>query len=251
VELSWPTFFLEIVNFLVLVWILKRFLYKPILQAIAQRKAAIEKNLADAKARQNDAEALEQQFQKRLADWENEKEKLRTGLMEEIADRRAQLLAALDDSLKQERDKARVLEERRLNELRANAEAAGAAAGVQFTARLLDRAASPEVEAKLIELALEDLHSLPADQVENLRAACRHAGLQIKVTSAFAVSAGLRDAIELELKKLTEDSAAVKFAEEGSLRAGLRISIGPWVLRANLADELEFFAHGITHERDH
>ena len=123
--LSWPTFILEIVNFLVLVWILKRFLYRPILQAIEERKARIEKNLADAKARQVEAEALEQQFQKRLADWENEKQKLRAEVTEEIVARRTQLLAALDDSLKQERDKARVLEDRRLTELRNNAEAAG------------------------------------------------------------------------------------------------------------------------------
>ena len=48
-ELSWPTFFLEIINFLVLVWILKRFLYKPVLEAIAHRKAVIDKTLVDAK----------------------------------------------------------------------------------------------------------------------------------------------------------------------------------------------------------
>jgi F-type H+-transporting ATPase subunit b len=251
VELSWPTFFLEIINFLVLVWILKRFLYKPILQAIAQRKALIEANLTDAKARQAEAEALKQQFQKRLTEWENEKARLRAGVVEEIAARRAQLLSALDDSLKQERDKARVLEERRLNELRGNAEATGMAAGVQFTARLLDRAAGAELEAQLIILALEDLQSLPAEQIENLRSACRHAGLKIKVSSAFAISAAQRDAIERELKKLTQDNAVMQFAEEGGLRAGLRISIGPWVLRANLADELEFFARGIAHDRNY
>jgi len=103
VTLSWPTFILEIVNFLVLVWILKRFLYRPILQAIEERKARIEKTLADAKARQNEGEALEQQFQKRLADWEDEKQRLRAEVTQEIAGRRTQLLAALDDSLKQER----------------------------------------------------------------------------------------------------------------------------------------------------
>ncbi len=249
-ELSWPTFFLEIVNFLVLVWILKRFLYKPILQAIGQRKALIEKNLADAKARQGEAEALKQQFQKRLADWENEKAKLRIGVTEEVAARRAQLLSALDDSLKQERGKARVLEERRLNELRNNAEATGIAAGVKFTARLLDRAAGPELEARLISLALEDLQSLPADQIENLRSACRRAGLQIKVASAFAIGPAQRGAIEQELKKLTQDGVTLQFDEESGLRAGLRISIGPWVLRANLADELEFFARESARGRD-
>jgi len=251
VELSWPTFLLEIVNFLVLVWILKRFLYKPVLQAIAQRKTLIEKSLADAKARQSEAEVLEKQYHSRLADWDNERDKLRAGVVEELAARRTELLAALDSSLKQERDKARVLEERRLNELRSNAEAAGVAAGVQFIARLLDRIAGPDLEAKLIAMALEDLQSLPADQIENLRSACRHASLQVKVSSAFAISAAQRDAIEQGVKKITQDNVTVQFTEENRWRAGVRISIGPWMLHANLADELEFFAHGIAHDRDH
>ena len=57
-ELSWPTFFLEIINFLVLVWILKRFLYKPVLEAVAHRKAVIDKTLADANAKEAGAQAL-------------------------------------------------------------------------------------------------------------------------------------------------------------------------------------------------
>ena len=36
-QLNWSTFVLEIINFLILVWVLKRFLYKPVLAAIAQR----------------------------------------------------------------------------------------------------------------------------------------------------------------------------------------------------------------------
>jgi len=47
-ELSWSTFLLEIINFLVLVWILKHFLYKPVLDVIARRRSGIEKTLADA-----------------------------------------------------------------------------------------------------------------------------------------------------------------------------------------------------------
>jgi F-type H+-transporting ATPase subunit b len=248
VTLSWPTFILEIVNFLVLVWILKRFLYRPILQAIEERKARIDKTLADAKARQNEAEALEQQFQKRLADWEDEKQRLRAEVTQEIAARRTQLLAALDDSLKQERDKARVLEERRLSDLRNNAEAAGIEAGLQFTARLLDRASGPALEAKLIDLALEDMRDLPAEQIERLRSACRGTTFPVKVTSAYGIGADQRGAIEQAIETLT-DGAAIEFAEDSHLRAGLRISIGPWVLRANLVDELEFFGHQVNHER--
>ena len=36
-QIDWTTLVLEIINFLVLVWILKRFLYKPVMEAIAAR----------------------------------------------------------------------------------------------------------------------------------------------------------------------------------------------------------------------
>ncbi len=247
-ELNWPTFFLEIINFLVLVWILKRFLYKPVLEAISQRKAVIDKTLADASAKEASAQALVQQYQNRLRDWENEKEKLRAAVAEETSMRRTQMMAALETSLKQERERARVLEERRLNELQNKSEEAGIMHGVEFTARLLTRAASSELEARLVNLVLEDLPKLPAQQLQDLRSASQKPGLEVKVTSAFPLSAAQRAVIVERLRDLTQYNIAVEFNEDSQVLAGLRISIGPWVLRANIGDELEFFAGAMLHE---
>jgi F-type H+-transporting ATPase subunit b len=247
VELSWPTFFLEIINFLVLVWILKRFLYKPVLEAIAHRKAVIDKTLADANAKEAGAQALVEQYQNRLADWENEKEKLQAGVAEEISAQRARMMAALENSLKQEREKARVLEERRLTELKNQAEEEGVVRGVQFTGRLLACAACPELEARLVNLTLEGLPRLPEEQIKALRLVGQQAGVRVKVTSAFPLSAAQRNAIGRRLKEVTENSVAVEFTEDSRLLAGLRISVGPWVLRANVEDELEFFAQAVGH----
>ena len=246
-ELSWPTFFLEIFNFLVLVWILKRFLYKPVLEAIAHRKSVIDKTLADANAKEAGAQALVEQYQNRLADWENEKEKLAAGVAEEISAQRATMMAALENSLKQEREKARVLEERRLNQLKNQAEEEGIARGVQFTGRLLACAACAELEARLVNRTLEDLPRLPEEQIKALRSVCRQDGVRVKVTSAFPLSAAQRSAIARRLKEVTEDSVAVEFTEDSRLLAGLRISVGPWILRANVEDELEFFAQAVGH----
>lgn len=246
-ELSWPTFFLEIINFLVLVWILKRFLYKPVLEAIAHRKAVIDKTLSDADAKETNAQALVEQYQNRLAEWENDKEKLRAEVAEEITAQRAKMMAALEHSLKQEREKARVLEERRVNELKNKVEEQGITSGVQFTGRLLARVAGPELEARLVNLALEDLPRLPEQQIKALRSVCQQAEIQVKVTSGFPLSAPQRSVIEARLKEMTQDSIAVEFHEDSRLLAGLRINIGPWVMRANLEDELEFFANRLGH----
>ena len=56
--LDWMTFVLELINFLVLIWILNRFLYRPLMNVIAQRKAAIHKTLSDAEVTRSAAQAL-------------------------------------------------------------------------------------------------------------------------------------------------------------------------------------------------
>ena len=115
-ELNWSTFILEIINFLVLVWILKRFLYKPVLEIIARRQASIDKTLADAKQLHDDAESLQQQYEGRLADWDQERKQAREKLAEELHADRARKLEELKAALEQERERAAVAEQRRLSD---------------------------------------------------------------------------------------------------------------------------------------
>ena len=49
--INWFTVFAQAINFLILVWLLKRFLYKPILHAIDEREKGIATQLADAEAK--------------------------------------------------------------------------------------------------------------------------------------------------------------------------------------------------------
>ncbi|MFQ3186924.1 MAG: F-type H+-transporting ATPase subunit b, partial [Marinomonas primoryensis] len=46
--IDWFTVIAQLINFLVLVWLLKRFLYRPILNAIDAREKRIADELADA-----------------------------------------------------------------------------------------------------------------------------------------------------------------------------------------------------------
>lgn len=247
-QLNWSTFLLEVVNFLVLVWILKRFLYKPVLAAIARRKAAIDKTLSDAEAKREQAQALELQYQNRLADWEREKEGLRTALTEELRVQRERLTADLQKALEQEREKERVLAERRLAELKDRAAEQGVAMGMQFTARLLDRIASPELEARLVTLVLEDLPRLPPIQLKALQEACRDPQRPVKVASAFPLVETQRSQLVQALRETTHENVAAAFEQDSSLVAGLRINAGPWIVRGNLLDELQFFAEMVKHD---
>ena len=112
-ELDWTTFILEIINFLVLVWILQRFLYRPVMNVVAQRRAAISQSLQEAQTTQEQAAALKTQYENRLADWQQERETARQQLRDEIDEQRQKLMAQVETELAEQRRKEQVLAERR------------------------------------------------------------------------------------------------------------------------------------------
>jgi F-type H+-transporting ATPase subunit b len=242
VELDWVTFTLEIVNFLVLVWILQHFLYKPVMRTIAQRKAAIDQTLADAKTQQTDAATLERTYRDRLAAWEEEKGRLRAQAKAEIDAEGERQLAALQRTLAAEREKDQVLRQRAMRETQNRLEQEAVAQGAQFAARLLARVADGELQKRLVDMALEDIGRLPDDAVQILRDAWRAGGNKVNIASAFALPAADRGALRQGLAKIIGADPAAEFTEKQELLAGLRITVGPWILRANLQDELKFFA---------
>src|SRR5580658_4333804 len=61
--INWFTILAQAINFLILVWLLKRFLYKPILHAIDDREKGIAAQLADAVAKRAEAQKDRDDFQ--------------------------------------------------------------------------------------------------------------------------------------------------------------------------------------------
>ena len=104
-QIDWTTLVLEIINFLVLVWILKRFLYKPVMEAIAARQRRVEGKLAEARVIEDSARELERQYQRRLADWDMEKAKARAALDTDLLQERNRQMQALDKALLEERER--------------------------------------------------------------------------------------------------------------------------------------------------
>ena len=241
-ELSWSTFLLEIINFLVLIWILKRFLYKPVLNVIARRQSGIEHQIAEARDLHEQAETLKRDYENRLAASDRERQQARNALAREIDEERARQMAALETTLAQARKKAQVTESRRHAEAVREAESQALQHGAQFAGRLLGQAAGPELEARLAELLLDELSALPDERMTALRTQWGQAPEAIRITSAFPLQPDLQQRLEQALKDATGLDLPVAYEQDPDLLAGLRITIGAWMLHANLQDELQGFA---------
>jgi F-type H+-transporting ATPase subunit b len=242
VELNWTTFILEILNFLVLVWLLKRFFYQPVQAMVARRQEGISAQLHEAEERQQRAEELRQQYENRLADWEAEREAARQALHHELELERERLLEELQQGLEAEREKAEVLATREQGGLQREAEVQALTQGARFVARLLERVASPEVEARLLELLLAELRELPPSELEALQTLQEGKPVAVVVSSVYPLAEGQRQMLQQQLQALVSASLHFSYQQNPALVAGLHVTVGPWVLHANLRDELKTFA---------
>ncbi len=240
-ELNWSTFLLEILNFLVLLWILKRFLYKPVLDVIARRRSAIEESLASAQAIQAEATSLQHRYESRLSQWNEEREAAREALRHEIAEERERLLAKLEQELERERERARVLNEKLQADCQRKYQETCLEQGARFVSRLLSDLAGPELEDRLFDLALQQMDTLPEERLHAIRMACEEAPEAAAITTAYSLKQERRQRLEEKLGGLLGMPVACRFTEDPALLAGLRVTLGPWIFHANLQDELKSF----------
>lgn len=245
-DFDWTTFVLEVVNFLILVWLLKRFLYRPVLDVVARRQAAIAKTLADAEAARSEAGRLLAEYEGRQRDWERERARLRQALDDELDALRSARLAALAREMADERvrDSAARAREREVEQRELQSRAVRQAD--VFAARLLERCAGPELDARIATVLLDDMEQLPAERREQLHQALAAAG-QLDVCSARPLEAQARQRIEAAATTLAARTLKTVYTVDPALLAGLRLRAGAWELAADLAGDLRAFAELRAH----
>src|SRR5579872_3673992 len=157
-QLNWSTFILESINFIVLVWLLKRLLYTPVLNAIDGRKKAVEKTLAEGERARAEGLDLKKEYESRVEAWERDKEAKQLQFERDTEQQQARALTALDQALEKERQRQKVLDEKRMADLTRKKEEDALALGAKFLSRLLSRLAGPELEDKIVNLFLADVN---------------------------------------------------------------------------------------------
>ena len=240
--LSWSTFLIEIVNFVVLVWLLTRFLYQPVHGAIAKRRATIAAQLSEASELKARSDALEKQYNERLAAWEREKAQLKAQFEAKLGELRSAREAALASELDRQRQQEAVAARARDADRERDLERAADKKAATFSSLLLSRIASPEVETRIVDIALADLNALDDASRAALAQARTSESGAVVVTTRYPLDDARRASVSQGLSHVLGADANIRFEQSDALVAGIRIDLGTASLGADLADELQWFA---------
>lgn len=167
--IDWITVIAQIANFLLLVWLLKRFLYRPILDGIDAREAEITRRMAEAGEAQQKAAAAETEYRTQRAQLLSDKDAVVAQALRASQDERDTLLREARARLEQEQQDWH----KHLDTERAH-----------FTAQL-----HRSGEQTLLELTRKALHDLADETLEE--AIARHLSARLQPLAAeLAQAAG-------------------------------------------------------------
>ena len=151
------TILIQVINFLILILLLSKFLFKPLSKFMAERADGIERSLTEAKTAREATAKAQEENQARLRDAQREMATLREQVQREIETERQRLLAA-------SREQAQALVAAAKAEIEADAKRARAglreeAAGLALAAaeRLLGRSMTAEDQRRLAEQYVREL----------------------------------------------------------------------------------------------
>lgn len=225
-QIDWLTVAAQIVNFLVLVWLLQRFLYRPITGAMARREERIESRLAKAQAAREEVEAEA----RRLRGEQQSLEASRDEMLSEARREAAALRARLEDDIREEFEaKRRTWHAHLQDERQAFAARLRQRAGhqvIDIVGRVLRDYAGSDLAAQVAGTFVDRLAALDADEHEKLvRAADRVQG-PARVDSAVALKPGARSRITHAIHDCVAPDIDVEYGEDADLLLGIRLTIG-------------------------
>lgn len=238
--IDWFTVGAQALNFLILVWLLKKFLYQPVLRAINDREARIAKELADAAAKQAEAGSAREEFTRKNLEFDQQRSTLLAQATAAADSERKLLLDAAQqaaDDLRVKRQQAMAAE---VNTFKQHLGHQTRQQVFALVRKALAELADASLEARMVEVFIRRLHAMDDITRTTLATALStlDAAAPARVRSTFDLSADQRKAIQSALNTAFASEIPLQFDTDAELVSGIELTVPGQKLGWNIADYL-------------
>ncbi|MHB1307967.1 MAG: F0F1 ATP synthase subunit delta [Limisphaerales bacterium] len=243
--IDWFTVGAQVLNFLILVWLMKRFLYQPILNAIDAREKRIAQELADADATKAVAMKERAEFQQKNETFAEQRAALWSKATDEAKAERERLLGEARkaaDALSAKRQESLANDARNLNQAitrRTQDEV------FAIARKALGDLATTSLEERMSEVFTRRLRELSDEAKHVLAEALKTAPEPALVRSAFDLPADQRAAIQHTLNETFAAEVRVRFETAPDLVSGIELSSNGQKVAWSVAGYLASLEEGV------
>ncbi len=243
--IDWFTVIAQVFNFLILVWLMKRFLYKPILHAIDEREKQVATELANADKKKAEAQKEHEEYQHKNEEFDQQRTALLSQATDEANAERQRLFdearqAAMALSSKQK--EALKNEEHQLHQairIRTGQEV------FAIARKALTDLAGTSLEERLGEVFIQRLREMDGQTKAGLAKTLKAASVPVLVRSAFDLPAKQQTAIQNALNETFSAEIQVRFETAPELIGGIELSANGQKVAWSIADYLTSLEKGV------
>ena len=230
---------LQLANFLVLVWLLHRFLYRPVLGIIAARKAATDKLIADAQAGKKAAEDLKQSLESQRAAIAQERDTVLKAAREAADAEGKAVLATARADAEVLRVEAKKAFEREREQIVRTVGRDAARLAVSIARRLLQEAPAASVQERQLDLVCDDVKALPAESRNHIATRVAADKEALEVVTATPLDKRTATRFGARLSAALGAPVAAKFRVDRALIAGVEVHFPFTILRRSWSEDLK------------
>jgi len=242
---DWFTIVAQALNFLILVWLMKRFLYKPVLDAIDEREKRIATELANADAKKAEAQKEHDEFQHKNTEFDQQRAAL---FSKATGEARAEGQRLLEEARKAAVDLSSKRQEALKNEEQTLHQAIRQRAQQEVFAiarKALRDLATVSLEERLGEVFTRRLREMNGKAKEALGAALKTAPHPAVVRSTFDLPAEQRAAIQNALNETFSAEVRTQFETAPGLIGGIELTTNGQKVGWSIADYLTSLEEGV------
>ncbi len=222
--IDWFTVGAQVLNFLILVWVLKRFLYKPILRAIDAREELIAKELAEAAESKSEAQKEHDEFQHKNEEFDKQRAELLSKATDEAASERQRLLG-------EARKTADALSAKRLEAMRKEALSLNQSLSRRaqeevfaIARKALTDLAATSLEERMVETFTLRLRGMDGQAKASMGEALKTAPEPAHVRSAFDLPSEQREVVRRAVNETFSVDIHLRFETAPDLVSGIDLS---------------------------
>ncbi|HTV30459.1 MAG TPA: F0F1 ATP synthase subunit delta [Xanthobacteraceae bacterium] len=243
--IDWFTVGAQALNFIILVWLLKRFLYKPILNAVDAREKRIAAELADADAKKAEAQKESDDYQHKNEEFDRQRAALLRKATDEAKAERQRLLddaRKAADALSAKRQEALQSEVQNLNQaIRRRTQHEVFA----IARKALTDLATASLEERMTEAFIRRVRKIDGKVKEGIAAGLKAASGPAVVRSAFDLPEVQRAAIQAALNETFSAEVPVRFETAPDLISGIEFTTNGQKIAWSIADYLASLEKGV------
>lgn len=234
------TILVQIFNFIILIIILNKLLFQPIIKNIEERRQEIKKEHEDLETKLLEAEKEKNLFQQKTKEFEQIVVEEKNRLNIEIEETRKNKLTKLELEAKNKEDSMlRSIEEKKQTAIN-NASKIICTNISDLLSNILTTIADINLQQQIILKFAEQIKNLTEEQTAKIRHNIDN-NYKIKFFYSYNLEKNEKDLIKDALKNREIDIRDIEFIQDKDLLLGIKLEIGSMVMSSNVQEIIEHF----------